>query len=116
MELRSLDGRQLIALAFGVVVLGVVAVYGSDRAEAWAEPGDFVQTCSGVPGTTSKTTDAFEVQVAALDSMIACTEQMEVVYVGMARTASAIELGLYLLLMAAAATLVVFARRWVGQR
>jgi len=116
MALRTLDGRQLLALSVCVVALGVLAVYGSAWVEAWAAPVDFVQVCSDEAGTTSKSTDGFEVRVAALDSMIACTEQMEVVYVGMAHTASRVSLALYLLLTAAGATLMVFARRWFRER
>jgi hypothetical protein len=116
MALRTLDGQQLLGLSAAVAALGVLAVYGSARIEAWAEPVDFVQVCSNEPGTTSKATDGFEVRVAALDSMIVCTEQMEVVYVGMAKTASGVSLALYLLLTAAGATLMVFARRWYGSR
>jgi len=97
MIFQDLPAKQLAILWLGATVVAGGAVVSAQRVEAWARPGDFVEVCTDSVPSMPAPSAGLEPRVEVLDSMIACTERMEVQYIDRGATAARTSIALYAL-------------------
>ena len=116
MIFQDLRTGQLLILWLGATLLAAGAFVSAKRVEDWARPGDFVEVCTdsvpAMPGPAA----GLEPRVEVLDSMIACTERMEVQYIGRGSTASLTSMGMYTLIGLLFSVAIVATWRSVGSK